>query len=104
MSGFYKKVSKLYSWRPILFFLPFEKNCSKWMPFFFKSFWAKDGWMWWPFFIQEAQIFNLSPFGKVAHCKLGYLLVLLVGLYFPRKRFLLAAIVVPFLQVGQVFI
>ena len=54
--------------------------------------------------MQEAQIFNLSPFGKVAHCKLGYLLVLLVGLYFPRKRFLLAAMVVPFPQVGQVFI
>lgn len=54
--------------------------------------------------MQEAQIFSLSPFGKVAHCKLGYRLVFDVGLYFPRKRFLLAAMVVPFPQVGQVFI
>ena len=54
--------------------------------------------------MQEAQIFVLLPSVKVAHCKFGYRLVFGVGLYLPRKRFLLADIFVPFLQVKHIFI
>jgi len=54
--------------------------------------------------MQEVQIFILLPEGKRAHCKFGYLFVFLVGLYLPRRRFLLAAATVPLLQIGHLII
>jgi len=37
--------------------------------------------------IHFVQALTLLPEGKVTHCKLGYFLDFLVGLYFPRSFF-----------------
>ncbi len=44
------------------------------------------------------------PARVLAHCKLGYFLFLMVGLYFPLSFFNLQTIMVDFPQISQVFV
>ena len=53
--------------------------------------------------MQEVQTFSLFPLLIVAHWRFGYLLVFFVGLYLPRNKFLLRAIIVPFLHIKHSF-
>ena len=47
---------------------------------------------------------TLLPEGKRAHCKLGYFLFLMVGLYFPRSLTLLQTIIPLFPQIAHCLI
>ncbi len=43
------------------------------------------------------------PAGRRTHCKFGYFLFLMVGLYFPRSLISLPTILVPFPQIAHCF-
>jgi len=47
------------------------------------------------------QALTLLPVGNLNHWRLGYFFVLLVGLYWPRKRFLLPTMIEPLPQIEQ---
>jgi len=47
------------------------------------------------------QALTLLPDAKVTHCKLGYFLFLMVGLYFPRSFFNLPTILPRFPQIAH---
>jgi len=47
------------------------------------------------------QILARSPLANLAHCRLGFFLVVFVGLYFPRSRFLPPPIREPFRHIAH---
>jgi len=54
--------------------------------------------------IHLAQAKTLFPEANLTHCKFGYFLFLMVGLYFPRSLISFPTILVPFPQIAHCFI